>query len=90
MQTILMIDSWWVSHHNQKKKLGFIYLDNFAVSAAILPAFKFMGLSPLLYNASPLIFVNVLTFPVSGFFPVISPSNSIVNKAGYCLFFESL
>ena len=30
-----------------------------------------MGLAPLLYNAIPLIFVNVLLFPVIGLFPVI-------------------
>ena len=65
----------------KNKKIMASYLDNVAVNAAILPEFKFMRLAPPLYNANPLIFVNVLLFPVIGFIPVISPSNWIVNNA---------
>ena len=49
-------------YENKNENNDLFYLETVVVKAAILPAFKFMGLAPLLYNASPLIFVNVLLF----------------------------
>lgn len=47
------------------------YLVNVVVNAAMLPGLNWIGVFPLLYKASPLIFVKVILFPVIGFSPTI-------------------
>ena len=61
------------------------YFVNTAVNAAILPDLNWIGLSPLLYNAKPLIFVKVVVCPVTGFIPFIVSSNSTVNNPWFLL-----
>ncbi len=71
----LFLDKNLVYHPTNINKY---YLVNVAVSAAVLPPLNCIGIFPSLYNASALILVRVLPFPVTGLIPFILSSNSVV------------
>ena len=53
----------------------YYYLRNVALNIATSPSLNSRGVSPLLYNPNPLIFVKVVSSLVAGSFPFIFSSN---------------